>query len=298
MSFPARLKPALIAVAIPLAIASCTKSVPATSPASPVPGSSAPPGSSAAAVPSGTPGSTGPATASAGGCSADYCAPADWDTAKASTPLPQIPPFSEPLNVIIGARSTVPLTDIQQALGNWKTVTPTTTVSVAGIRLKCISAEQANVTGRGYQDMRQAWRLGGCLHGNELSLSGNEDHARFWSQPVAGSKYGAWFVAASYETMCIVKDGQLTMASAHKTWTALHPGAAYHCVDGGPGTFHVTHPSGYDDAARDFAAAIATAGKAKGWRVAQRVVNVSHAASAGEGGVPFSDAVYVVTVIA
>ncbi len=299
MSLPARLKPALIAVAIPLAIASCTKPVPATSPAT----SPAPPGSSAAAVPSGAPGSTGaaatgPATASAGGCSADYCAPSDWNTAKASTPLPQIPPFSEPLNVIIGARSTVPLTDIQQALSDWKTVTTTTTVSVAGIHLKCISAEQANVTGRGYQDMRQAWRLGGCLHGNELSLSGNEDHVRFWNQPAAGGEYGAWFVAASYETMCVVKGGQLTMASAHKTWTALHPGAAYHCVDGGPGTFHVTHPSGYDDAARDFAAAIAAAGKAKGWRVTQRVVNVSRAASTGEGGVPFSDAVYVVTVTA
>jgi len=234
----------------------------------------------------------------AANCSADYCAPGDWDTAKAPTPLPLIPPFSEPLNVIIGARSTVPLAGIQQALGDWKTVSPTTTVSVAGIHLKCISAEQADVTGRGYQDMRQAWRLGGCLHGNELSLSGNEDHARFWNQPVAGSKFGAWFVAASYETMCIVKDGQLTTASAHKTWTALHPGAAYHCVDGGPGTFHAAHPDGYDDAARDFAAAIAAAGRAKGWHVTQRVVNVARAGHAGEGGVPFSDAVYVVTVTA
>jgi hypothetical protein len=286
MALPARLKLALIAVAIPLVITSCSK---ATSTASPGP-----------TVPPGTPTSTAPATASAsaGSCSADYCVPADWDTAKAATPLPQIPPFSEPLNVVISARSTMSLADIQQALGNWKTVTTTSTVSVAGIHLKCISAEQANVTGSGYAVMRQAWRLGGCLHGNELSLSGNEDHVRFWNQPVAGSKHGAWFLAASYETMCIVKDGQLTMASAHKTWTALHPGAAYHCVDGGPGTFHVTHPDGYDDAARDFAAAIATAGKVKGWQVTQRVVSVSRTARAGEGGVPFSDAVYVVTVIA
>ena len=239
-----------------------------------------------------------PATAAAGGCSADYCAPADWNTAKATTPLPAIPPFSEPLNVVISARSTVPLAGIQQALGDWKTVATTGAVSVAGIHLKCISPEQANVTGGGYQVMRQAWRLGGCLHGNELSLSGNEDHVRLWNQPVAGSRYGAWFAAASYETMCVVKDGQLTTASAHKTWTALHPGAAYHCVDGGPGTFHVTHPSGYDDAARDFAAAIAVAGKAKGWQVTQRVVNVSRGGRTGEGGVPFSDAVYVVTVLA
>jgi hypothetical protein len=286
MSFPARLKLALIAVAIPLVITSCSKATSTTSPAP--------------AVPPGTPATTAPATAGAGAgsCSADYCVPADWDTAKAATPLAQIPPFSEPLNVVISARSTVPLADIQQALGTWKTVTTTSTVSVAGIHLKCISAEQANVTGNGYQVMQQAWRLGGCLHGNELSLSGNEDHVRFWNQPVAGREHGAWFIAASYETMCIVKDGQLTMASAHKTWTALHPGAAYHCVDGGPGTFHVTHPDGYDDAARDFTAAIAAAGKARGWQVTQRVVSVSRAASAGEGGVPFSDAVYVVTVIA
>jgi hypothetical protein len=286
MSFPARLKLALIAVAIPLVITSCSKATSTTSPAP--------------AVPPGTPATTAPATAGAGAgsCSADYCVPADWDTAKAATPLAQIPPFSEPLNVVISARSTVPLADIQQALGTWKTVTTTSTVSVAGIHLKCISAEQANVTGSGYQVMQQAWRLGGCLHGNELSLSGNEDHVRFWNQPVAGSRYGAWFVAASYETMCIVKDGQLTMASAHKTWTALHPGTAYHCVDGGPGTFHVTHPDGYDDAARDFAAAIAAAGAAKGWHVTQRVVSVARTARAGEGGVPFSNGVYVVTVTA
>jgi hypothetical protein len=286
MSFPARIKLALIAAAITLVTTSCSKAAPTTS--------------SVSTVPPGPPAATASATAaaSAGSCSADYCVPADWDTAKAATPLAQIPPFSEPLNVVISARSTVSLAGIQQALGNWKTVTTTSTVSVAGIHLKCISAEQANVSGSGYEVMRQAWRLGGCLHGNELSLSGNEDHVRLWNQPVAGSKYGAWFVAASYETMCIVKDGQLTTASAHKTWTALHPGAAYHCVDGGPGTFHVTHPDGYDDAAKDFAAAIATAGKAKGWQVTQRVVTVSRPARTGEGGVPFSDGVYIVMVIA
>jgi len=293
MSFPARLRLALIAVAIPLVIASCSKATSATSPAPTVP-----PGTPATTAPATTAPATASATASAGSCPADYCVPPDWDTAKAATPLAQIPPFSEPLNVVISARSTVSLAGIQQALGNWKTVTTTSTVSVAGIHLKCISAERANVTGSGYEVMRQAWRLGGCLHGNELSLSGNEDHVRFWNQPVAGRGHGAWFGAASYETMCIVKDGQLTTASAHKTWTALHPGAAYHCVDGGPGTFHATHPDGYDNAARDFAAAIAAAGKAKGWQVTQRVVSVARTARAGEGGVPFSDAVYIVTVIA
>lgn len=291
MSFFARLTVALIGCAVPVLVAGC-------SPASSTANSTATAGQSATQPPATAAAPPATATGAAGHCTADYCAPADWDTAKAPTPLPQIPPFSEPLNVVISARSTVPLAQIQQALGDWRTVTTTTTVSVAGIHLRCISAEQANVTGSGYQVMRQAWRLGGCLHGNELSISGNEDHVRLWNQPVAGSKYGAWFAAASYETMCIVKDGQLTTASAHKTWTALHPGAAYHCVDGGPGTFHAAHPDGYDDAARDFAAAIAAAGKARGWRVSQRLDTAARGGHAGEGGVPFSAAVYVVTVTA
>jgi hypothetical protein len=247
-------------------------------------------------APAGT--GTPPATVNPGACPAGYCAPADWDTAKAATPLPQIPPFSEPLNVVISARSTVPLAAIQQALGNWKTVTTTTSASVAGIHVRCISAEQANVTGGGYATMSQAWRLGGCLHGNELSVTGDEDHVRLWHQPAPGSRYGAWFIATSYETMCIVKDGRLARAREHKAWTALHPGAAYHCVDGGAGTYHAAHPSGYDDAARDFAAAVAAAGKAKGWTVTQRVDTVARGGHAGEGGVPFSDDVYVLTVTA
>ncbi len=288
MSISARLQVALAATALTIALAGCSKgaSAPATQPGTP------------AATRPATPTASGAATTGPASCTADYCVPADWDTAKASTPLAQIPPFSEPLNLVISAQSTVSLAQLQAALSDWKTVTTTTSASVAGIRVTCISAEQASVTARGYATMRQAWRLGGCLHGNELSLSGNENHVRLWNQPVPGSRYGAWFAAASYETMCIVKDGQLTTASAHKTWTALHPGAAYHCVDGGPGTFHVAHPDGYDDAAKDFATAIATAGKAKGWQVTQRVVAVSRTGQAGEGGVPFSDSVYVVRVIA
>src|ERR1700678_1579027 len=146
--------------------------------------------------------SPAPAQASgqgAGSCNADYCGPADWDTARASTPLTQIAPFVEPLNVVISARSTVSLTDIQQALGQWKTVSTATTVNTAGIHLKCISSEMADVTGNDYVPQHVAWRLGGCLEGNDLSLSGNEDHVRIWNQPVPGSKYGAWFIAASYE---------------------------------------------------------------------------------------------------
>ena len=229
-------------------------------------------------------------------CNADYCAPASWDTARAATPLAQIPPFVEPLNVVISARSTVPLADIQQALGQWKTVSTATTVSVAGIHLKCISSEAADVEGGGYVPQHVAWRLGGCVGGNELSLSGNEDHARIWNQPVPGSRYGAWFIAASYETMCLVRNGVLRTASTDKLYAALHPGAAYHCVDGGPGSVHTAHPDGYNDAAADLTAAILAAAKSHGWQVSQRTVTVPRGASAGEGGVPFSPTAYVLTV--
>src|SRR5690242_16926979 len=95
-----------------------------------------------------------------GDCNGDYCAPPDWDTAQASTPLTQIPPFVEPLNVVISAKSTVPLTDIQDALGQWKTVSTATTVKITGIHLKCISSELANVSGHGYVPQHVAWRLG------------------------------------------------------------------------------------------------------------------------------------------
>jgi hypothetical protein len=117
-----------------------------------------------------------------------------------------------------------------------------------------------------------------------------------WNQPAAGGKYGAWFIAASYETMCIDHDGTLVPARDHAAYTALHPASAYHCVDGGPGSIRTTHPDGYDDAARDFSAAIVTAARGHGWQATLRTVTVARGASAGEGGVPFGPAVYVVTV--
>jgi hypothetical protein len=243
-----------------------------------------------------SPAATQASPGSTGGCNADYCAPPDWDTARAATPLPQIPPFVEPLNVIISARSTISLAAIQQALGNWHTVSTATTVSVLGIHVKCISSELADVTGGGYLPQHAAWRLGGCVDGNELSLAGNEDHVRIWNQPVAGSRYGAWFIAASYETMCVDHDGTLTPASDHVAYAALHAGSTYHCVDGGPGSFHTKHPDGYDDAAMDFSAAIVSAARGRGWQVAMRTVTVPRGASAGEGGVPFGSTVYVLTV--
>ncbi len=231
----------------------------------------------------------------------DYCPPFSWDTAKASTPLAQIPPFAEPLNVVISARSTVPLAAIQQAMGNWDTVSTATTVTLSGIHLKCISSERANVTGAGYVPQHVAWRLGGCVKGNGLSLTGDEDHARIWNQPLTGSKYGAWFIAVSYETLCLDRNGTLVPASTNgddEAYAALHPGKAYHCVDGGPGSIHAMHPDGYSGGAATFVAAVAAAARAKGWHYSQRMVTVTRSASAGEGGVPFNGDVYVLTVTA
>jgi hypothetical protein len=222
----------------------------------------------------------------------------DWDTARASTPLTQIPPFVEPINVVIGARSSVSLANIQQALGDWTTVSTATMVNLAGIHFKCISSEMSDVAGNGYVPQQAAWRLGGCVDGNERSLSGNEDHVRIWNQPVAGSKYGAWFVAASYETMCLVRDGKLQTADANKAYAVLHPGRAYHCVDGGPGSIHTAHPDGYDDGAQGFTAAIFTTAQTRGWHVSQRTVTVKRGTSSGEGGVPFNGTVTVLTVTA
>jgi hypothetical protein len=277
---------------IPLAVAAWVAAVAALGGCKSTASTASTPGTASAS-------SSAPARGSAGataGCNTDYCDPLDWATAEASTPLKQIPPFVEPLNLVISARSTVSLADIEQALGKWKTVSTETDVSLAGIHLKCISSEQADVAGRRYVPQSFAWRLGGCVDGNELSLSGDEDHVRIWNQPVPGSKAGAWFMAASYETMCLVRNGRLQTASANKVYAALHSSDVYHCVDGGPGSFHTAHPDGYDDAATDLSAAIVAAAKAHGWKASQRTVTVKRRASSGEGGVPFNDTVYVLTV--
>jgi len=291
-----RLLAAVTAAVTVAAVSGCASSAAGGSSSA---GSSSAGSSSAGASSAGSSSSgSSPVRSSAAGCEAGYCAPADWDTARATTPLAQIPPFVEPLNVVISGRSTVSLAAIQQALGGWKTVSTATTVSVAGIRLKCISAESADVTGGGYRPQQAAWRLGGCLDGNVLSLSGNEDHVRIWSQPYPGSRYGAWFIAASYETMCLVRDGRLQTVSANKGYAVLHPGRAYHCVDGGPGSVTSAHPDGYDDAARDFSAAVAATARGHGWQASVRAVAVPRGAGAGEGGVPFGHTLYVVTVTA
>jgi len=236
----------------------------------------------------------------AGTCTPGYCTPASWDTAIATTPLAAIRPFLEPLNVIISARSTVSLTELQAALGDWKTVSASSSVSVAGIHVKCISSEEADVSGTGYTPQAIAWRLGGCLDGNVRSLSGTEDHLRLWHQAVPGSPRGAWIATASIETMCIAPHGTLEPAVDDKPYAVLHSGAAYHCVDGGPGSITSRYADGYNDGAQVFVAAVGAAARANGWTLAEQVITrqVTAPAGSGEGGVPFSGAVYVLTLTA
>lgn len=285
--------------AIPLVLmAGCSHSG-SSGAGSPATGAGPEPTATSAAASAPASGTANPAPG-AGTCTADYCVPASWDTALASTPLAAIRPFIEPLNVIISARSTVSLTDLQAALGNWKTVSVASSASVAGIHIKCISSEKANVNGTGYVYQDVAWRLGGCLGGNELSLSGTEDHVRIWHQAVRGSRQGAWIAAASIETMCIAPHGTLEPAVDDKLYAIAHSGGAYHCVDGGPGSLTSKYPDGYDDGARLFVSAITTAARAKGWTLATRVITraVPAGAASGEGGVPFSGSVYVLTLTA
>jgi hypothetical protein len=277
----------IFALATLSAAASCSHTGPSAAGASASPGT---PATTATTVANPAPG--------AGTCNAGYCTPASWDTAIATTPLAAIHPFLEPLNVIISARSTVSLTDLQAALGDWKTVSTSSSVSVGGIHIKCISPEEADVSGTSYVSQAMAWRLGGCLGGNVRSLSGTEDHLRIWHQAVPGSAHGAWIATASIETMCIAPHGTLEPAADDKPYAIVHSGGAYHCVDGGPGSITSLYPDGYNDGAQLFVSAVTAAAKAKGWTLAEQVITrqVTASADSGEGGVPFSGAVYVLTL--
>lgn len=241
---------------------------------------------------------TTPTVARAASCSADYCALADWDTDKASTPLPELKPFVEPLNVVISARSDVSLTDIFLALDDWDLVSSGSESDTHGVEVKCISPEKANVAGHGFVTQAQAWRLDGCFGGNIQSLDGNENHVRIWNQPVDGSKYGAWFISASYETMCVNDDGTLKPVADELKYSIKHPGQVYHCIDGGPGTYHTKHPNGYEDGAKDFASAIVAAARIQGWSVKEQTITrrVAAHANVGMDGVTFNGKVYLLTV--
>jgi len=228
-------------------------------------------------------------------CTKPYEQPVSWNTERVTSPVPGLADYIEPINVIISACSTVPLSDIQAALGHWSTVSDTTDITFHTFRIACISQEKANVAGRGYVTQNVAWRLGGCLGGNVLSVAGLENHVRIWNQPAKeGDSFGAWFITASYETACVSLNLKLfTLSSKDK-----HPTSAmkfWHCVDGGPGSFF---SDGYDRGAKDFAGDVLAAAHAWNWNVSEHKITrpISGGHDVGEDGVKFNGTVYVLTV--
>ncbi len=216
----------------------------------------------------------------------DYCVPAQWNTADASG----LTPGAEPLNVIISAQSTVPLYQILKGMIGWAEVSAGTLPS------GCLSSEEADVSGTGDVGQLESWRLEGCTGAiNNLALNGGENHARLWSQPTTGSPNGAWFISASYETLCVERNGIMVPVKNNKAYFLTHPTLAWHCIDGSQGSIG---SDGYDRGAKDFVAGIEAAASTNNWRVTVRVD--PRPSGIGEGhagtGVPFSGTVYVVTV--
>ncbi len=225
-------------------------------------------------------------------CTKPYEQPASWDTARVASATPGIADYIEPLNVIISACSNVPLSDIRAALGDWDTVS-SRWVDLGGAHFKCISPEEADVTGAGYVTQQQSWRYEGCGEGNVLSLTGLENHVRIWNQAVPGSTYGAWFITASYETACVSINGKLYSFFDEGSHFAsgMH---FFHCVDGGPGSFDT---DGYDRGAKDFAHEVALATGQQGWKVTEETITRPLTrGNVGEDGVPFDGTVYVLTI--
>jgi len=230
-------------------------------------------------------------TAAPSECTTPYEQPASWDTLQVTSTTPGIANYIEPLNVIISACSTVPLSDIQAALGDWDTVYPSTEVTLDHAHIKCISPEEANVAGHGYVTEQEAWRYEGCREGNILSVAGLENHVRIWNQTVPGSNYGAWFITASYETACVSVDGELYPFANPEGRRSLD---FFHCVDGGPGSYDT---DGYDRGAQDFAHDVALAAGQKGWKVSEETITQPlTGGNVGEDGAPFDGTVYVLTV--
>ena len=248
-----------------------------------------------AAAPASSASASGAATVSPA-CATDYRQPASWNTGRTVSKTPGIADYIEPLNVVISACSTVPLADIQAALGDWKTEYAATEVTLAKVHLACISPETADVTGHGYVTQQKSWRYQGCAAGNLLSLTGREGHVRLWNQPVPGSRYGAWFIAASYETACASVAGKLYPLAGKGS----HPASGasiFHCINGGPGSLGT---DGYDGGAKTFAGDVVQAARDKGWTVTEKTVTrpVAAGQDTGEDGVKFSGTVYVLTLTA
>lgn len=221
-----------------------------------------------------------------------YNTPASWTT----SPVAGLTPGVEPLNVIISGCSNVSLEHIREGLGDWGEVSPS-----------CLSAEKAKVTGSSAVNQQQSWRLEGssfpfsliaaCVQGNILSLSGDENHARIWNQPIQGTS-GAWFISASYETACVDDGGTMVPArdfSLAKLALYKALGLAWHCIDGSQGSIGT---DGYNRGAQDLVSDIQAAAATHKWNV--DVQTIQTPAGTGEGhdgtGVPFDGTVYVVTV--
>lgn len=139
-----------------------------------------------------------------------------------------------------------------------------------------------------YVTQEWSWRLGGCITGNILSLTGKENHARLWNQPVPGSQTGAWFISASYETLCINTTAGL---EPRNNAPDRHISGPWHCIDGGKGSYGA---NGYDNGATALVEDLTLAASEEGWYAAVRID--PRPAGTGEDGVPFSGAVAVVTI--
>jgi hypothetical protein len=231
------------------------------------------------------------APSSCGGA-AGYNTPSSWTTQKVNTLTPGV----DPLNVIITSCSNVSLADIQKGMSGWDSANA------------CVSGERANVTGT-FLSQQQSWRLDGCLGGGyDLALTGAENHARLWNQPITGSRYGAWFISASYETACV--DARDTMVPVRDTdldeaeYLILSAaGIGWHCIDGSQGSIGA---DGYDRAAQDFVAAIQAAAVSQKWDVSVQTIqtpagtgegHVTRGGSAAQNAIAeFDGTVYVVTV--
>ena len=193
----------------------------------------------------------------------DYCVPGDWNTEA----VKGLTPGTEPLNVIISARSTVQLADIRHAMSGWDAV-PTA----------CLSPEKADVAGGKPVVQGTSWRLKGCIDGNILSLEGTENHARLWKQPIGSSKYGAWFISVSFETACVERNGVMVPVKDHRKYALKHRKLVWHCIDGSQGSIG---SNGYDRGARSFVSTLETVGELHHWKVSVRADH--RPAGKGEG---------------
>ena len=145
----------------------------------------------------------------------------------------------------------------------------------------CISAETAEVTGTARVDQAESWRLLGCFEGaGMLADIGQEDHARIWYQPVAGSVAGgAWFATVSIEEICSVEGRVLP----------------YHCIVS----------NGYNRGVLEFAEDLLTVALRHHWKgdvrldpraVGTNGTGANSGAGTGLNKIGYSDDAYVLTV--